>query len=401
MTDPTRPPPSTGRTYLTVVGDPNDPAVWSSTPYHVLAEGRWQGVFEAGLPLQPASRAFAARRVAWNLVRVARGRRPGGFQFSPWFLERLWSAERDRVRGGRVVNHFQLYPPSVVADRSVERWYYLDATVRLLMDHYGDDLEPRWAADVLRRERDGYQSAAGVMTMSRFAADSVVRDYGVDPARVHVVVPGANLTAEVVDAFDREAVGWRDPATGRPADRSPGDPPRLVFVGRAVVRKGLDRLLRALRIARGRGGRATLRVIGLSAADVTADLRDVPGVEWVGLVSRRTDTMRFCRLVAECDVGCLLSRQEMAGISLLEFIAFGLAVIGPRTGGSPDLMSPASSVMVAPEATDEELAAVLQTLDSDRPAWAARRAAAWAARRDVLWGPAVRRMGELFAAAAG
>jgi glycosyltransferase involved in cell wall biosynthesis len=282
-----------------------------------------------------------------------------------------------------------------MADASVERWYYVDSTLRQVIDYYQERIPPGHAAEVFAREGDGYRSAAGVMTMSRFAADSVVRDYGVDPAKVHVVVPGANLTQEVFDAFEREATAWRDPATGRATNRPADDPPRLVFVGRAVARKGLDRLLGALRIARGRGGRATLRVIGLEASAVPPDLRAVPGVEWLGLVSRRTEAGRFCRLVAECDVGCLLSRQEMAGISLREFVALGLPVIGPLTGGSPDQMSPDSSVGVTPEATDEELADLLMTLETDRPTWDRRRAAAWATRRDVLWGPSIQRMGAI------
>ena len=382
---------------LACVGDANDPATWSSTPYHVLIEGKRQGVIDAGLSLDPATRRLRARRVAWNLMRVAVDRRLGGFQYSESFLERLWAAERPRVCGARVVSHFQLYPRSVVRAPSVERWYYLDGTLRQLMDYYGEHMKPHRAAEVLAREGEGYRLAAGVMTMSRFAADSVVRDYGVDPARVHVVIPGANLTQEVFDAFEQEAVAWRDPATGRSLDRPADDPPRLVFVGRAAVRKGLDRLLGALRIARQRGSRATLRVIGLEASAAPPNLQDVPGVEWLGLVSRRTDARRFCRLVAECDVGLLLSRQEMAGISLREFVALGLPVIGPLTGGSPDLMSPDSSVGVTPEAADEELADLLMSLETDRPAWDRRRAAAWATRREVLWEPAVRRMGALFA----
>jgi glycosyltransferase involved in cell wall biosynthesis len=400
-------------TVLACMGDAHDPQAWSSIPYHVLDEGRRQGVVDDGLRLEAAVTPWARRRrLLWNLGHVLTGHKPGGYQYSGGFLDRLWAAEMNRARrtaasaapsthaGGRVrvVNHFQLFPPAVVADPAVERWHYVDGTLRLLFDHYREPVDPRWVRRILAREGEGYRSAAGVMTMSRYAADSVVRDYGVDPAKVHVVVPGANVTHDAFEAFEAEAAAtWRDPETGRGRGRPTDDPPRLVFVGRGAVRKGLDRLSRGLAVARGRGSRATLRVIGMTADDVEPGLREVGGVEWLGLVSRRTDTMRFCRLVAECDVGCLLSRTEMAGISLREFLAFGLAVVGPLAGGSPDQMTPDTSVGLTPGATDEEVATVIGSLDADRDAWDRRRAAAWAARREALWAPSLRRMAAVMA----
>ena len=87
----------------------------------------------------------------------------------------------------------------------------------------------------------------------------------------------------------------------------------------------------------------------------------------------------------------------MAGISLREFVALGLPVIGPLTGGSPDQMSPDSSVGIAPDVPDDQLADVLMSLETDRPSWERRRAAAWAARQSVLWEPSIKRMGVVLA----
>ena len=392
------------------MGDANHPDAWSAIPYHLLHEGRRQGVLDEGLALRPELRGHRVRRVLWNLGRAAAMDRTGGYQYTRRFLERLWTPVRNTVAGARVLSHFQLFPPSVAGDRSVEKWFYLDGTLTQLAEYYHSPVGGRGITkDAVTREREGYHAAAGVVTMSRFTADSVVRDYGVPRERVHVVIPGANLTHEEYEYWERTELGegpdhpgQRDPETGRlrPVSGAGGaaeDPPlRIAFVGKDWRRKGLDRMLRALAIARGRGLRATLRVIGCAREWLPEELRDVPGVEWIGFVSRRTQAERFFGLLSECDVGCLLSTAELAGIALREYLAFGMVVLGPDTGGSPDMMDPQASVAFTPAAGDEEIAAALLRLEQDRPAYERLKAAAWCARRSALWEPAVARLGGIW-----
>jgi glycosyltransferase involved in cell wall biosynthesis len=386
--------------WLACMGDATDPVTYSSTPYHLLDEGVRQGVLAGGLRLHPNTPTFRRRRIAWNLGRVLTGHRHGGYQYAPRFLDQVWAPSLPTVAGGTVVNLFQLYPPSLLNDRSVRRWSYIDGTMRQLIDHYGERLDPGWAADLIAREREGYHSAEGVIGFAGFAARSVVADYGVDPARVHFVVPGANITRDEFDKVMAAATtgpgAWRDPQTGRRRVAAAADEPlRLVFVGRTVVRKGLDRLIRAIALGRRQGLRATLRVIGLAAADAPPELRDVPGVEWVGLVSRRTDPDRLFRLIAECDVGCLLSRAEFSAMSLREYLALGLAVLGTSAGGCSDLMLPAASWSVAPEDPDERVAEILLSAERDPDQFERRRQAAWAAREGALWADSVSRLGRI------
>ncbi|MFQ5567344.1 MAG: hypothetical protein ACE5EU_13405, partial [Paracoccaceae bacterium] len=84
-------------TYLAAVGDANNPHTWSGIPYHLLLAGRAAGLFDAGLALDAAGVAWAGRRIGWNLARAVRLERPGGFQYSPAFLERLWRPARDAL----------------------------------------------------------------------------------------------------------------------------------------------------------------------------------------------------------------------------------------------------------------------------------------------------------------
>ncbi|HXE54178.1 MAG TPA: glycosyltransferase family 4 protein [Tepidisphaeraceae bacterium] len=377
--------------YLACVGNANDPGTWSSTPYHFLQAGRAAGLLSEGLALNPHTRLLRFSRVVWNSWHVLLGG-AGGFQHSVAFLEEMWKPVRGRLGGAGVVNHFHLYPPSIVADSTIEKWFYMDATVRQVVESYGMRVSRRTLNEVMAREREGYLSAAGVCTMSGFAAQSVIADYGVPREKVHVVVPGANITAEAY-------AQWESRQTrGGPVGEGPL---KLVFVGREFHRKGLDRLLEALALGRRRGLRATLRVIGLSAADVPSHLAGIEGVEWCGLISRRTEPQRFFDLVSECHVGCLLSRAEFSAIALREYLAFGLAVIGPAVGGCMDLMAPEASLPVSAAQTPDEIAEILLELERDADRLEALRSAAWRLRHSALWSNSVRQFIEFRSSVSG
>lgn len=373
------------KTYLAAVGDVNRVETWSGTPYHLLQVARPAGLIDEGLSFEIFERYRQLRRYAWNLRSVLLGRGRGGYQFSPTCLEELWRPALSRLAGARVINCFQLYPPSVVADARVERWYYIDQT---LVQYYGDyglkrDVSDWAAEDSLRREREGYQRATGLIVHSEWARQSLMCDYGHPPEQIHIVVPGANLDED----------SYRDWATRRePPQVANEDPLRLVFVGKDGLRKGLDRLLRAFARARTQGAALQLSVIGCPAEDLPADLRAIEGVAWLGFVDKQHQPRRFLDLVAGHDVGCLLSRAEAGGMSLREFHALGLAVIGPRVGGSPDHVISEAAELFAPDDGDEAIANLLLRWSRERNEVQRRRETSWARRHDVLWAASVEKL---------
>src|SRR6266480_1879134 len=259
------------RVYLAVVGDANSPVTWSGIPYHFLQAGKAKGLFDEGLALSADSREWQARRVSWNLMRLFQGDRRGGYQYSVTFLERLWAPVQHKLSDSVVVNCFQLFAPSVIANQTIEKWFFIDQTLLQLFDHYGlrSSVGRRIAREAIEREREGYHAARGVIAHSSWAAKSLIADYDVPPDRVHVVVPGANLDpAEYARWEIEEEVRHRDDIEEKER------PLRLVFVGKEWHRKGLDRLLRALRLARRSGANIMLRVIGCRRELLPQDLRD-------------------------------------------------------------------------------------------------------------------------------
>jgi len=368
-------------TYLAVVGDANDPITWSGIPYHFLLAARERGLIDEGLNLSLKGRAWAVRRALWNALAVAKGRHLGGYQYQPCFLEQLYAPVQQQLLDGVVLNFFQMFPPSIVAERRIEKHFYIDMTLRQLFENYGATIDDRTAAEAMEREREGYEAAALVITHSRWAAQSVIRDYGIAAARVHTVVPGANLDPLVYAEWARKHRGTANVLAGRPL--------KFVFVGRKWKRKGLDRLLAAFAAARRQGSSATLRIIGFERGWAPAEYRDIEGVEWFGLIDKRRHAARFLESIAECDVGCLLSRAEAGGIALREFHALGLVVIGPAVNGAPEHMIPGASISIPVTASDRDIADVMHDLCHDRSRFQRMREIALHSRRNALWDTAV------------
>lgn len=372
--------------FVASVGDAENPLTWSGIPYHLSQAGREVGFITGGLPLDPTGPSWKVQRVAWNLAQVLRGDRPGGFQYSEGFLERLWAPVQERLAGSAVVNCAQLYPSSVLANDGVEKWFFLDLTLELVFDYYltRASVGRRIAEDAMTRERAGYERARGIIVMSRFAAAHVRERYDVPAERVHVVVPGANLSPTAYARWERE----REDAEAVGSDGNL----RLLMITTDWQRKGLDRLLRAITIARKQGLRASLKVIGARRDDLPTELTALDGVEWLGRINKNSDADRFLREVAGADIGCIFSRYEAGGSVLREYHALGLAALATSAGGMPDFFFDDATVAVTPDASDDELAAALVALGQDHARVARLKAAARRRRHEALWPHTVERL---------
>lgn len=370
--------------YVAAVGDAGDPSTFSGIPFYFSLEAKRQGLVDEALALDALSRSQSLSRCLWNIWQISQLQEYGGFQYSPFFLERLWKPARSRVRGAVVINCFQLYPPSIVADPSVEKWYFIDMTLRQLFEEYGvgRHIGERVQIEALRREALGYRSAAGIIAHSQWAEQSLVRHYGVAESRIHVVCPGASFEEESYSKWERRRL------RESPRMRA-GRPLRLAFVGKDWRRKGLDRLLRALKLARSRGLDASLRVIGVRCSDVPAHFRDMSGIEWIGFLDKRHELRQFLDLVGDCEVGCLLSTAEAGGVALREFHALGLVVLCTNVGGSPEHTIDGANRIVPRGARDEDIARALLELGQDEGEWSRISSEAWRVRKEALWSHSV------------
>lgn len=158
--------------------------------------------------------------------------------------------------------------------------------------------------------REAFAAARALVTWSEWARDSLARDYGVDPAKVLVLAPGA---AEPFFTIGDE----------RPRARLGDGPVRLLFVGGDFERKGGPELLEAVRAMR------TRRAYELHIV-TRAPVPAAPGV----IVHRdiRPNTAELYRLFRAADAFVLPSRGECLSVVLMEAAAAGLPIVATDVG---------------------------------------------------------------------
>jgi glycosyltransferase involved in cell wall biosynthesis len=194
----------------------------------------------------------------------------------------------------------------------------------------------RYGAEWFAREGAVYRGAAVIAAFSENAARSLVRDYGVDPARVRVVGAGANVFPEKAPRRD--------------------DGRTIVFVGFDFARKGGHVLLEAFALLRRRVPRARLIIAG---APLPA--RPPERATFLGPV----DTEELPALFAQSTVFAMPTLQEPFGLAFLDAMACGLPCVGTRIEAVPEIVREGETGLLVPPGDPVALAAALERILSD------------------------------------
>jgi glycosyltransferase involved in cell wall biosynthesis len=240
------------RIAFATIGDASDVRFWSGTPFHMSKSLANEGhevvhVGPLSAPILPLYKAYS------RLCRTFRARSLSPFHAGPVVAQYAADAAR-KIRA--------VAPDVVLATAgSTFAWgvpdgvplvYASDATFRLVENYHPNYRNLSHAAREIaeRLERNTIARADLVLYPSEWAAESAVRDYGADRARVHVIPWGANLQ----EAPDRDSVlGCRKPG-----------PCRLLFIGANWEEKGADMAVETLAELKGRGVEAELVICGCS-----------------------------------------------------------------------------------------------------------------------------------------
>jgi alpha-maltose-1-phosphate synthase len=207
--------------------------------------------------------------------------------------------------------------------------------------------EPGWRV----REREVYRGAAAIFAMSEYVRRSLRDDYGVDPARVHVVGAGPNVSPE-------------------PSDLGLARDPVILFVGKTFGPKGGPELLEAFARVRRAHPAARLAIVASSAPAALP-----PGATFHGLLGKEA----LARLYATASIFALPTRREAFGLSFVEAMAFGLPAIGSRIEAIPEIIADGETGLLVPPGDPTALAEAISALLGD-PARARRMGAAGRAR---------------------
>jgi glycosyltransferase involved in cell wall biosynthesis len=191
-----------------------------------------------------------------------------------------------------------------------------------------------------RRERqlNVYDKAAGVVAMSRWLADSLIKDTGLPPEKVHVVHPGLVAT-------NRAPV----------PDRTQGPRRRLLFVGRHLIPKGGDLVLQAFERLRGEG--VTLTIAGPASIGAVPD-----GVNFLGSLPVND----IAKLYDQHDLFVLPSRIEGFGIVFAEALSRGMPLVARNDFAMPEIVqAPRYGRLIDEDDPDLLAGVVLDALNDD------------------------------------
>jgi glycosyltransferase involved in cell wall biosynthesis len=311
--------------YLAAIGDSTDLSTWSNTPYYLLQAGLNRNLISEGLPLKPEHLRFS--RLLWNLSRPLLGSKPGGYQYTERFSRHLLSEYCFSCDDQ--ISIISLHP-MLPAWPWPEGWqvsYYIDMTTLQTFEVYGVSAHISRVVRqrALQQEREAFTHSSAIVCMCQWAADSVIDDYGINSAKVHVVPGGANLD---------EAHLAQLPAASPPPLPSVEQPLRLGFLGKEWQRKGGPFLLQLADALQQRGIPAVIRAIGPDPPKLPAH----PALQPLGFINKQTDTARFVAELRSWHFGTLFSEAEASPRSNLECLRLGVPVLAHAVGGIPSTL---------------------------------------------------------------
>lgn len=289
---------------------------------------------------------YQTMRRWWNLKRLILGKGLGGFQYSSQGCCALEKCMLPQLESPALLTFSQHMPLLPAALHQKDLYVYVDATLAGFNKGIGLDFEV--PSDIktyaLEREQKLYHSAKLIFTRSAWAKESMVIDHGIDPKKIFVVYPGANL-GDVNTFVAPETDGLV-----------------LGFVAKDWKRKGFEYLLQLAEYIQDSGIQTTVKVIG----ELPPELASHPQVEYLGFIDKKNRTEDFVRALQSCHFGTLFSDKESLGISSLEFLRCGVPIIGFDHQGITDtLNSEASVALKFNEAIDIAAATILEKFQSN------------------------------------
>jgi len=365
--------------FLTCIGDANDIGTRGGSPFDLLRAGLRSGFLTGGWSIDPS--ITKPRRLVWNLLELLRSAEWGGYQYTLDFAWRMLAQVPAGQKRGEIISTFPVFPQREWVEALVS--FYIDATFTQLFGEYGKGalVSSRVQREALAREREQYEGANRICCMARWAASSVVLDYGIPAERVHVVGGGANLLGE--------SLGGGEPAT----DPAETGFLRLGFVGKDWQRKRLQMLLTVAEYLAKMGWRVEVAAAGFEA-------KAGPGHELlrpVGFLDKRHDPGALVAFMRCCHFGCLFSDIEAYGLSNREFLRVGVPVLTRNVGGLDDTVPAGYGKVFAADSSAESIAGWLDALLREPGAYQNLRRTVAADPEQFTWDRVVERMQSVWA----
>jgi glycosyltransferase involved in cell wall biosynthesis len=320
------------RVAVVLQGKIEDPRSWSGSPAGLFGGLRAAGAEPVAIDARAPGAGLAARalRVSWEREAAS-----GAFAAASG----AWASAAMR-RAGPFAGAVAIGTGYVLRTSAPVVTFEDETVAQAIRLPYSEPatLPARAARRWRGRQQRIYDRSRACCVGSEWAAESVREDYGVEPAKIHVVGFGRNLSP-------------------LPTERD-WNVPRFLFVGVDWERKRGPAVLEAMAAVRARHPEATLEVVGGHPP------LDAPGVTGHGRLSlaSQADRERLEALLSRATCLVLPSAREAFGIAYLEAAAAGVPSIGTTVGGAATAIGDGGTV-VDPADSGALVAAMLELSD--------------------------------------
>lgn len=233
-------------------------------------------------------------------------------------------------------------------------WFASRGRVPYLITCHGSDVRLLERGDLVRRiALPAFRRAARITTVSKFLAEDIQRMLPELQARVQVTPMPVDVSGFLGGARTAKL-----------------DPPRLLYAGNLVPSKGVDVLLRAVAELARRGIACQLKILGEgpARAELEALAREI------GIATRTTWSAFVPQAQMATEYGASTvtvlptrGHAEGLGLTLVEALLAGSAVVGTAAGGIPEVVVHEQTGLIARDGDPADLATQIQRLLTDAP----------------------------------
>ncbi len=207
-------------------------------------------------------------------------------------------------------------------------FFYTDATFDGMIDYY-----PTFVNLCQETQKNGYMAEKKALANAKmafyasdWAAQSAIKNYGIEQSKVKIVAFGANIFEELTDTKIQQNIIERSTSVCN-----------LLFIGVDFVRKGGKLAFEVAQKLNADGIKTILHVVGIP------DLPAQYSTEFVknyGYVNKNQDEGKaiFTKLFSESHFLIVPSEAEAYGLVYCEANAHGIPAIGTNTGGIPTII---------------------------------------------------------------
>ncbi len=324
--------------------DPFHFATWSGTSYYFFTALKDAGYLYQAIPATPPLPiqylykllSFHPRMSQWRFK----------YHINVSYYHRMTHAALNRLSllpktEYNVILQVGAWYDLTQAERTPVVSYHDGTLARLLQSPYGfPPVRRKYITRAITHERNLYGRLDHIFPMSRWLADSFIRDYGVPHGKLTPVGAGVNLPYV------------------RPIVNKSYENPKILFVGKHFNRKGGEYLLEAFSMVRRELPSATLTIIGPTLASVPE------GVRCLGSLSKasRTGLDRLLDEYSSASLFVMPSLYEPFGIVFAEAMAHKLPCIGTDICAIPEIIEDGITGYVVPPRDSKSLAARIVSL---------------------------------------